>query len=150
MYSEEQKTKAQQRSLSEPFCVSTYFINDTLDLSVTVVPLAKFQLYMKIRLLLLANTELILSANMMGNVVGIYRLPFRHCFLYWQDIAWHRIASGFAIIKIFLKASYLTLSALLGDRIDQHIWQKSPLQNCIVPKCQVQTWWQCFHLCIEL
>lgn len=39
---EEENTKAQQRSLHEPVCVSIFFfLSDTPDLSVTVVPLEK-------------------------------------------------------------------------------------------------------------
>lgn len=147
-----QKTKAQQRSLSEPVFISYIFYQwySRSQCHCGIISKIPFGHENKTRLLLLANIELILSANMMGNIMGIYHLSLGGCLFYWQDIAWHSIASGFAIIEICLKAFYLALSALIGDRIDQLIWQNSPLQNCIVPKCQVQTWWQSIHLCIEL
>lgn len=88
--------------------------------------------------------------SMIGNIVTIYHFLLRVCFLYWQDIALHIIARGFVMIKICVKAFYLALSALIGEMTDQHIWQKSLVWNCIVPKCQVQTLWQPFLSCTEL
>lgn len=62
-----------------------FFVNDTPDLSVTVVPLEKTPICIsenKKTLLLLANTEPILSASMIGNIVTIYHFLLRGCFLY--------------------------------------------------------------------
>lgn len=132
-------------------CFHIFSVIDTQDLSLTVVPLTKSHFYVK-------NMKITPSVSKHwtdsqctydGQYCAYSPLALRGCFLYWQDIAWCSIASVFAI-KICLKAFYLVVSALIRDRIDQHICQKSPLENCIVPRCQVQTLWQSFHLCIEL
>jgi len=104
----------------------TFFVHDTPDLSVTVVPSAKFP-FESVKLdkapsLIKHCTDSQFKFDRRYCRYRLYHFSLRGCFLCWQHIASHIIVRAFAIIKICVKAFYLALSALIGEMTDQHVW----------------------------